>query len=388
MSFVRQLSSAARLPCTCTPFLGRASIAPFPPAMIRTNRPSTSAALFSTTSPASADYRDSRNKPDYRDGPPRRKPFARRPRSQLGEPEPPKPLSRIDPTSPSALEQLTSEETSALRLLTMNQLGRVPSADDLRTHLPIFIRREAARGKAAIKEAERVLRSKTETQHKLDLAYEWARKAEEEAGLYRSEEKLRQDDFVRQRLERHRIEKDALRAEQAGKAPLPGSIAEERLRRAGLVGPPSSPPWSLPPNAPAWRVQKEALRDKFPEGWAPPKRLSREAMDLIRVLVKEQPDVYTTPVLAERFKVSPEAIRRIVRSRFSLPPGERERREERRKLQRQEKIAEDAENGGEGHVWAGDWLSERFEMDKLRSGRERDAVEAKVRDADGRYRRD
>ncbi|KAL4754699.1 required for respiratory growth protein 9, mitochondrial [Aspergillus terricola var. indicus] len=77
-----------------------------------------------------------------------------------------------------------------------------------------------------------------------------------------------------------------------------------------------------------WQIQKEALKRKFPAGWAPPKKLSPDAMEGIRYLHHIAPDQFTTPVLAEEFKVSPEAIRRILRSKWR-PSGEE--LEERRK---------------------------------------------------------
>ncbi|KAL4820225.1 hypothetical protein BDW67DRAFT_153720 [Aspergillus spinulosporus] len=77
-----------------------------------------------------------------------------------------------------------------------------------------------------------------------------------------------------------------------------------------------------------WQIQKEALKRKFPTGWAPPKKLSPDAMEGIRHLHHIAPDQFTTPVLAEEFKVSPEAIRRILKSKWR-PSGEE--LEERRK---------------------------------------------------------
>ncbi|KAH7061211.1 hypothetical protein B0J12DRAFT_553139, partial [Macrophomina phaseolina] len=66
-----------------------------------------------------------------------------------------------------------------------------------------------------------------------------------------------------------------------------------------------------------WMVQKEALKEKFgKEGWQPRKKLSPDAMDGIRQLHASDPDTYTTPVLANEFKVSPEAIRRILKSKW------------------------------------------------------------------------
>lgn len=67
----------------------------------------------------------------------------------------------------------------------------------------------------------------------------------------------------------------------------------------------------------AWQIQKDALKTKFrTEGWAPKKRLSPDALDGIRALHAQFPDKYTTPMLAEQFQVSPEAIRRILKSKW------------------------------------------------------------------------
>ncbi|EED15490.1 mitochondrion organization and biogenesis protein, putative [Talaromyces stipitatus ATCC 10500] len=78
-----------------------------------------------------------------------------------------------------------------------------------------------------------------------------------------------------------------------------------------------------------WQVQKEALQNKFQEGWHPRKKLPPDSLDTIRHLYATKPDVWTTPVLAEQFKVSPEAIRRILKSKWQPSEEERQRREER-----------------------------------------------------------
>jgi hypothetical protein len=78
-----------------------------------------------------------------------------------------------------------------------------------------------------------------------------------------------------------------------------------------------------------WAVQKEALRAKFPEGWNPRKKLSPDAMTGIRALHKQFPDEYSSEVLAKRFEVSPEAIRRILRSKWQPSAEEEESRQER-----------------------------------------------------------
>ncbi|PYH78009.1 hypothetical protein BO82DRAFT_249753, partial [Aspergillus uvarum CBS 121591] len=58
------------------------------------------------------------------------------------------------------------------------------------------------------------------------------------------------------------------------------------------------------------------LKEKFKEGWNPPKKLSPDAIEGIRHLHQVAPEQFTTPVLAEQFKVSPEAIRRILKSKW------------------------------------------------------------------------
>lgn len=77
-----------------------------------------------------------------------------------------------------------------------------------------------------------------------------------------------------------------------------------------------------------WQVQKQALAQKFgSSGWAPRKRLSPDALEGIRCLHSQFPEKFTTPVLANHFQVSPEAIRRILKSKWK--PKEEEEAERR-----------------------------------------------------------
>lgn len=79
-----------------------------------------------------------------------------------------------------------------------------------------------------------------------------------------------------------------------------------------------------------WRVQKEALKAKFGDkAWAPRKRLSPDAVEGIRALRAQYPDHFTTPVLAEQFKVSVEAVRRILKSKWQPSAEEEEDRKKR-----------------------------------------------------------
>lgn len=78
-----------------------------------------------------------------------------------------------------------------------------------------------------------------------------------------------------------------------------------------------------------WKAQKLALKEKFPEGWRPRKKLSPDALAGIRTVNAQYPDVFTTEALAERFSMSPEAIRRILRTKWQPSSEEEEERQDR-----------------------------------------------------------
>lgn len=66
-------------------------------------------------------------------------------------------------------------------------------------------------------------------------------------------------------------------------------------------------------------------------------------MDSLRILHHHSPETFTTPVLAERFKISPEAVRRILKSNW-VPCKQRKdelkTRDEARKAERRRKRME------------------------------------------------
>lgn len=85
-----------------------------------------------------------------------------------------------------------------------------------------------------------------------------------------------------------------------------------------------------------WQIQKQSLLKKFgPSGWMPRKRLSPDALEGIRALHSQFPEKYPTPVLAEQFKVSPEAVRRILKSKWR--PNEEEEESRRKRWDRRGK---------------------------------------------------
>jgi hypothetical protein len=97
------------------------------------------------------------------------------------------------------------------------------------------------------------------------------------------------------------------------------------------------PEWRPPPRE-SWMVQKAALKEKFKdEAWNPRKRLSPDALAGIRAIHAQFPETYTTAVLAEKFAVSPEAIRRILKSKWT-PKEEEEEDRKRRWFTRGEKV--------------------------------------------------
>ena len=70
------------------------------------------------------------------------------------------------------------------------------------------------------------------------------------------------------------------------------------------------------------KAHRETIRKEFPQGWAPPRKLSREAMDAVRHLHRLDPEKFNTPTIADKFKISPEAVRRILKSKWE-PSAER-----------------------------------------------------------------
>ena len=88
----------------------------------------------------------------------------------------------------------------------------------------------------------------------------------------------------------------------------------------------------LPMTRESWQTQKKSLSMKFPEGWAPRKKLSPDALEGIRELHATDPITFDTPTLANRFEVSPEAIRRILKSKWR--PNEEEEDDRKRRWEK------------------------------------------------------
>ncbi|KAI0819948.1 hypothetical protein BC628DRAFT_1400169 [Trametes gibbosa] len=72
----------------------------------------------------------------------------------------------------------------------------------------------------------------------------------------------------------------------------------------------------LKPTPQEFAAHRKTMQRKFPEGWAPPRKISREAMDSVRSLHAIDPARFSTPILAEKFHISKEAVRRILKSKW------------------------------------------------------------------------
>ena len=86
-----------------------------------------------------------------------------------------------------------------------------------------------------------------------------------------------------------------------------------------------------------WKQHRAVLKESFPAGWSPPKKLSREAMDGLRMLHSQNPEVFSTPVLASKFRISPEAVRRILKSKWEPTREQRQKLAERGKKEAMER---------------------------------------------------
>ncbi|EKD12800.1 uncharacterized protein L3040_006954 [Drepanopeziza brunnea f. sp. 'multigermtubi'] len=78
-----------------------------------------------------------------------------------------------------------------------------------------------------------------------------------------------------------------------------------------------------------WMIEKQAIKEKYPEGYMPMKRLSPDAIAGIRALNAQQPDYYTVQMLSKEFEVTPEAIIRILRTKWRPNPDEETDRQRR-----------------------------------------------------------
>ncbi|KAK4555526.1 Required for respiratory growth protein 9 mitochondrial [Recurvomyces mirabilis] len=87
------------------------------------------------------------------------------------------------------------------------------------------------------------------------------------------------------------------------------------------------------PKKEPWQIQKRVAEQKFGEtGWQPRKRLSPDTLEGIRALHASDSATYTTEMLSAHFKITPEAIRRILKSKWQ--PNDEESEDRRARWER------------------------------------------------------
>ncbi|KIM23661.1 hypothetical protein M408DRAFT_332263 [Serendipita vermifera MAFF 305830] len=128
----------------------------------------------------------------------------------------------------------------------------------------------------------------------------------------------------------------------AGTSPTRKLLVTPALDRVSRV-----PVWARPPTvtaekemqppggATSWGERRAMVKERYPERWNPSKKVSREAMEAIRELHRQDPEKYPSWVLAQRFTISPEAVRRILKSNWKMSE---ERLEEKVMKQRKRRI--------------------------------------------------
>ncbi|KAG8895058.1 Required for respiratory growth protein 9 mitochondrial [Tulasnella sp. 403] len=98
--------------------------------------------------------------------------------------------------------------------------------------------------------------------------------------------------------------------------PIEEDIPESSSPTAALPRPSQHGP-RLEPLPRPFSAHREAMKRRFPDGWNPKRKLSRDVMDQLRAMHRQDPETHSTENLANQFKVSPEAVRRILRSRWA-----------------------------------------------------------------------
>ncbi|SAM04978.1 hypothetical protein [Absidia glauca] len=76
--------------------------------------------------------------------------------------------------------------------------------------------------------------------------------------------------------------------------------------------------------------QKKDKQQRDQQPWQPTKRVSRTTMEKIRSLAASYPGHYNSVSLAAEFRISPEAVKRILKSKFRPEPSIADRQEKNR----------------------------------------------------------
>jgi hypothetical protein len=151
-------------------------------------------------------------------------------------------------------------------------------------------------------------------------------------------EKTPKDPLSRTTIRRTKVANTSFALHYSSPRAPPSSQASTKERPRGSEKPRSEDVWTPEQREQQrehWQKDKSSLEKKFPDGWKPLKKLSPDAISGIRVLHAQFPERYTTEALAAEFEISPEAIRRILKSKWA-PNSEEESDRQRRWFKRGE----------------------------------------------------
>lgn len=94
--------------------------------------------------------------------------------------------------------------------------------------------------------------------------------------------------------------------------------------------------WRSATSLEPWKRQMFALKERFPQGWDPKRRLSRDEMEDLRQRKRAHPELNNSQ-LGDMYRVSPEAVRRVLRSTWA-PKGDAAQRVQKRWKRRGERL--------------------------------------------------
>lgn len=355
----------------------------------------------SSSRPSSSSPRPSPRQPRW-SPPAKRSEYA--PRTKVNSEDDPRLRKRsiYAPATPYTLETIPGHLLQPFRLSLMLNSAKVPTKVDMEAALPKWLAKQRGKEIKELAKSFTQLALKEKTAARLEVARNWAEDMEEQVGILKRQDRV---EMAQAREERARADsryngvfeedyeipsqqkvgEDGVRPNLVMRTDPDGKVALYRPRFTSevTVRPRPPPPPPLVEQEPRvispeeeWKRQKQVLAAKFPEGWNPPKRISREAITLLRLLQQSDPEQFTTQVLANRFKISAEAVRRILKSQFELPEEEQRAREQKR-LEGRRAEEESLERGGgagggerngraERPNWAGNTVAERSELERLR----------------------
>ncbi|KAK9763418.1 hypothetical protein K7432_009901, partial [Basidiobolus ranarum] len=144
--------------------------------------------------------------------------------------------------------------------------------------------------------------------------------------------------WLEDRLQKSRLSSDSNRRANRDKL-VEEKVFERLLRKEENVRPPRPPKVQVHPSmnmdAPSWARRKVSVGQSLQgDQWNPSKKVARSTMEKIRFLKNELPEEWTIDKISKEFKISFEAVRRILRSKFQPKPEVLQRQEEKRLRQR------------------------------------------------------